>query len=106
VSIGSKVTLTILSASYRIARSNSTTLGNPSARTGIKSVWESPISKDLPKNGTRVYTLTLVKRVPVEKVFLSIRKMSFPRGKVFGNGCCQVLVDTPTGVAHLRSGMI
>jgi len=33
------VTLPILNTSYRIAKSNWTTLGNPSARTGIKSVW-------------------------------------------------------------------
>jgi len=39
VSIRSKGTLRILNASYRIAKSNWTTLGNASARTGIKSVW-------------------------------------------------------------------
>ena len=39
LSIRSKVTLPILNASYRIAKSNWTTLGNPSARPGIKSVW-------------------------------------------------------------------
>jgi len=39
LSIRSKVTLPILNTSYRIAKSNWTTLGNPSARTGIKSVW-------------------------------------------------------------------
>jgi len=39
VSMRSKVTLPILNASYRIAKSNWTTLGNPSARTRIKSVW-------------------------------------------------------------------
>jgi len=42
----------------------------------------------------------------LEKVFPSIRKMSFALGKVFGNGWSQVLVDTPIGIALLGSGMI
>ena len=35
-----------------------------------------------------------------------IRKLSFALGMVFGKGRCQVLVDTPIGIALLGSGMI
>jgi len=41
----------------------------------------------------------LVKRVPVDKVVLSIQIMSFVLGRVFANGWCQVLVDTLIGIA-------